>query len=355
MKKVLLFLFFAILALGTISITDFNAEDFLSGALSGLETDTNNEVTTLLQEDAKVQLFFCPQDNCEDMFLQFLDSAKNQVYCALYEIDLEPINEKLLELHDDPDIDFKVVSDDTYKKDFDHEFVIFDRSGFMHNKFCIIDGKKVLTGSANPTTNGMHYNNNNIFIFESEILVQNYLDEFDELYNKEFKKGDTVKNSQVQLETENFGTIDIENYFCPEDNCALHVKETLAKAETSIHFMTFSFTHDAIENVLLIKHDEGKEVKGILEARSTTQYSPWEVFQYQGIEIYKDGNKKTMHHKVFIIDEETVVTGSFNPTASGDERNDENVLIIKNKVIAQLFEEEFERVFNAGKEKALLT
>ncbi|MBT4110758.1 DUF1669 domain-containing protein, partial [Candidatus Woesearchaeota archaeon] len=52
-----------------------------------------------------------------------------------------------------------------------------------------------------------------------------------------------------------------------------------------------------------------------------------------------------MHHKVFVIDEETVVTGSFNPTGGGDTRNDENVLIITDKDIAKEFEEEFEKVY----------
>ncbi len=48
-----------------------------------------------------------------------------------------------------------------------------------------------------------------------------------------------------------------------------------------------------------------------------------------------------MHHKVLIIDEETVITGSFNPTKNGDEGNDENVLIIHDKEIAKKFLGEF--------------
>ena len=48
-----------------------------------------------------------------------------------------------------------------------------------------------------------------------------------------------------------------------------------------------------------------------------------------------------MHHKVFIIDNETVITGSYNPTSGGDERNDENMLIIHDKSIADAFLREF--------------
>jgi phosphatidylserine/phosphatidylglycerophosphate/cardiolipin synthase-like enzyme len=52
-----------------------------------------------------------------------------------------------------------------------------------------------------------------------------------------------------------------------------------------------------------------------------------------------------MHHKVFIIDGKTVITGSMNPTAGGNERNDENVLIIEDEGIAGLYLEEFEKVW----------
>ena len=40
-----------------------------------------------------------------------------------------------------------------------------------------------------------------------------------------------------------------------------------------------------------------------------------------------------------------MVTGSFNPSANGDQRNDENVLIIEDDKIAQLFVTEFKKVY----------
>jgi phospholipase D len=54
-----------------------------------------------------------------------------------------------------------------------------------------------------------------------------------------------------------------------------------------------------------------------------------------------------MHHKVFIIDKEAVVTGSYNPTKSGNTRNDENMLIIHDKEIANQFLEEFDFVWSS--------
>ena len=51
-----------------------------------------------------------------------------------------------------------------------------------------------------------------------------------------------------------------------------------------------------------------------------------------------------MHHKVIIIDEKIVITGSYNFSRSAEERNDENVLIIHNAEVAEKYFAEFERV-----------
>jgi phosphatidylserine/phosphatidylglycerophosphate/cardiolipin synthase-like enzyme len=60
-----------------------------------------------------------------------------------------------------------------------------------------------------------------------------------------------------------------------------------------------------------------------------------------------------MHHKTFIIDKETVITGSFNPTGGGDKRNDENILIIENKDLAKEFMEEYQKVREEAENKVL--
>ncbi|HLC90636.1 MAG TPA: phospholipase D-like domain-containing protein, partial [Candidatus Nanoarchaeia archaeon] len=121
------------------------------------------------------------------------------------------------------------------------------------------------------------------------------------------------------------------------------------KAKASISFMTFSFTHKEIANILLLKHQENLTLQGVMEARQVTKDSVFQQLEYQGIDVLKDKNKANMHHKVFIIDNKTVVTGSFNPTNGGDSRNDENLLIINDERIANAFVEEFGRVYGEAK------
>jgi len=304
------------------------------------------EVDSVIEDSGAISIYFCPRDDCETALVGFLDSAEESIDCALFDIGLSLVQAKLLEKS--AEIPVRVVTDNDYVHKFNYSFVHADSWGLMHNKFCVIDGVRVSTGSMNPTDNGAHKNNNNLLLIDSAVLSQNYLAEFEEMWNGTFKKGDKVLNPVVDLD----GVI-LKNYFCPEDSCAEHVKEELEKAEESIHFMIFSFTHDGIANVMLIKNQEGVLLRGVMEARQVSKYSKFEVLKYQGIDVLKDGNKNNLHHKVFIIDGKTVVTGSFNPSAGGDSRNDENVLVIEDSKIAGLFMEEWEKVWEEAELKEL--
>lgn len=334
---------------------------------------TSATVYSYLPSPGRIELYFCPRDNCEQALVDFISSAQSSLHCALYDIGLESVQKTLMEkakqksdlkLSNSKPIDVKVVTDNDYIHKFNHSFVKADKWGLMHNKFCIVDGKAVSTGSMNPTNNDAHKNNNNLLLITSPLVAQNYEDEFQELWNGEFKKGEKIKNPQILVgefsgASEMGGipdargipdappAIPLEIYFCPEDFCADHVKTELNKAKQSIKFMTFSFTHDGIANVLLLKHLENISIQGIMETRQISEHSKFEVLQYQfGSEaVIKDSNPHNLHHKVFIIDEETVITGSFNPTGGGDERNDENLLIIRDRDIAGRFGEEFKQLF----------
>ncbi|MDP3734572.1 MAG: phospholipase D-like domain-containing protein [Nanoarchaeota archaeon] len=311
--------------------------------LYGCITSTPEIISSDIHDTGTIDVYFCPQQNCEQELVQFIASAQQSIHCALFDVGLVSVQDILLEKK--RKIDVKVVTDNDYLRKFNHSFVKADKWGLMHNKFCVIDGKKVSTGSMNPTDNDAHKNNNNLLLIESTVLAQNYEQEFQEMWNGTFKKGTAVAVDSFFL-----NNISIQNYFCPEDRCAERVKEELKKAQKSIYFMAFSFTHEGIANIILLKHLDGIAVHGVMEARQVTKDSQFARLQYQEIDVIKDKNKQNMHHKVFVIDNETVITGSFNPTNGGDRRNDENILIIKDKEIAALFLEEFRKVYEKEKE-----
>jgi phosphatidylserine/phosphatidylglycerophosphate/cardiolipin synthase-like enzyme len=61
------------------------------------------------------------------------------------------------------------------------------------------------------------------------------------------------------------------------------------------------------------------------------------------IPVRQDGNPAFLHHKVIIVDEHIVITGSLNFTDNADQNNNENVIIVDNPDIARLYTQEFNR------------
>jgi len=64
-----------------------------------------------------------------------------------------------------------------------------------------------------------------------------------------------------------------------------------------------------------------------------------------GIDVRLDSNPYSMHHKVILIDDQIIITGSYNFSNSAKTHNDENTLILHSSEIAQRYREEFERVW----------
>ncbi|MEA2036910.1 MAG: phospholipase D-like domain-containing protein [Nanoarchaeota archaeon] len=289
----------------------------------------------------EIEVYFCPNDNCEDVLVNVVNSSSEKLHCAFFDIDLRNLIKVIGKKSHSFDV--KLVVDNENYGEIKGPGVKKDTSSqYSHNKFCVIDDKVVLTGSMNPTDNGAYKNNNNLLVIYSKYLAKNYEDEFKELWNGEFGSGVEVKYPVMYLNNH-----EIENYFCPEDLCSEKIIKELRDAAKSIYFMTFSFTNEGIADAILFNDDA--DIKGLFEKRgSGSKYSQYNRLKDFGIEVKVDSNSYTMHHKVFIIDNRTVITGSMNPTGSGDNKNDENVLIIHDKAIAKKYVEEFFRLYDQG-------
>ena len=324
----------------------------LTGASTSSSTPPSSTTTTpfkttipsYIEDTGNLSLYFCPRENCEQAFLNTLNLAQSTLHCALYEINLPAVQQLLL--NKSQTIEVQIVTDNDYLKKFNHSFVTADRSGLMHNKFCIIDNHITTTGSMNPTINDAHLNNNNLLIISSPRLSKNYEDEFQEMWHGIFKKGNLTKTPSLKIRN----TL-IKTYFCPDDNCAEKVRDELKQAKTEIYFMTFSFTNKEIANILLLKNLQNITIRGIMERTQIDKDSAYILLHNNSVPLLIDKNPHNMHHKVFIIDNTTVITGSFNPTKGGNERNDENIIILKDKTIAKLYLQEFDYLWNMWNNK----
>jgi len=141
-------------------------------------------------------------------------------------------------------------------------------------------------------------------------------------------------------------SVPVKVHFCAVEDCTSVLVKELLNGRESIYFMAYSFTDKSIADAL-IKQSGYITVQGVIEKQRISQpYNKFNYMREQGVNVITDKNPATMHHKVFIIDEKTIVTGSFNPTKSANEANDENMVIIRDKDIALEYLTEFNRVIS---------
>ncbi|MBI1282463.1 MAG: DUF1669 domain-containing protein [Anaerolineaceae bacterium] len=228
-----------------------------------------------------------------------------------------------------------------------------DRQALMHNKFMIMDSTTVWTGSYNYTINDTYRNNNNMLSFRSQKLVQDFQNEFNKMFEQ--KKFGASKPSNTPFVTFNQDGTPIQVLFAPEDRVVAALAVALSGATQSIRFMAFSFTLDDIAGVMQLKAQQGVVITGIFETTgSETKYSELTPLFCSGLAVRQDGNPYVLHHKVFIIDDKTVVAGSFNFSTSARDDNDENMLIITDPDLAAQYIEEFNRRWAEAKQPTKL-
>lgn len=283
---------------------------------------------------------------------QAIDNARQSVEVAIYSFSLPSLRTALINAHNRGVTVRIVMESDSMTRTVPQSLidagipVVGDRrEGLMHNKFVIIDRSEVWLGSMNFTVNGAYDDNNNMVRIRSTKIAENYLTEFEEMYTGDFFGPDTVAATPNQVVT--IDGIVVETYFSPDDKVARRIVELLQGANQSIYFLAYSFTADDFANAIIGKAQAGLTIAGVMEEEQakSNQGGEFTNFQQNGLNVYMDGNSGQMHHKVFIIDEQIVILGSYNFSASAERRNDENVLIIFDREVARHYLAEFQRVY----------
>ena len=135
-------------------------------------------------------------------------------------------------------------------------------------------------------------------------------------------------------------------YFSPDGGCEDVVIDWIGRANQSIHIMIYSFTLDDVGDALVTAHRNGIDVKVIFEKGQVSQYSAYFKLETNGIHVKNDTNSAYMHHKVMIVDDSIVLTGSFNWSSNAETMNNENLIVISSEYVAQQYENIFEEMWN---------
>lgn len=141
-----------------------------------------------------------------------------------------------------------------------------------------------------------------------------------------------------------------DNAFSPHQGATALVVNTLNEAKESICLAAYSFTSQPVADALIAAHKRGVEVRIVLDkSQGTARHSLYGLMLDKGVPTRVNRHYAIMHNKFAVVDGDTLQLGSFNYTKAAEEKNAENVLVIrKNKKVIASYSAQCEKLWKEG-------
>jgi len=260
-------------------------------------------------------------------------------------------------------------------------------SGLMHHKFAIIDGKSVVVTTANFTLSCVHGdysvresrgNANSMVVIQSQAVAKIFDEEFSQLWGNGKRGNFGQRKSYRGRQTVSVRGVDITIQFSPtsarynwEESTNGLVASQFARARSSIKAALFVYTDQKLSNVLEKMHDRNVHMGFLVEQKfAFRDYS--ELLDMAGIGMlnpkcsYEADNQPwknpakeigvpqlekgdSLHHKFGVIDDSIVVMGSHNWSDAANYINDETLVVIESKTVANQFAQEYRRLLKRSR------
>lgn len=317
--------------------------------------------TTKLKPDRE-----CSSSICKEI-LYNIDKANKTIDIAIYGYSATPAIEQALKNAINRGVKIRLVYDvdskgtniypDTQKlvsilTSNRNDEICEESKNIMHNKFYIFDNKTTITGSANLSHTDMSgFNSNSIVVIKSPQVANIYRKEFEQMFTGKFH------NSKVS-QTRNKVSVsdkDIEIYFSPQDKSITNaVLPLIRNAKKYIYIPTFVLTEKRVTEELIKAKQRGVDVKIIIDAlNASIKHSKHNELRNGGIQVKTENYAGKMHSKSMLVDDEYTIIGSMNFSYSGENRNDENLVVIKDSNITKFYKDFFVYQWNKIDDKWL--
>ena len=296
----------------------------------------------------------CSTEICQEILMN-INNSKNTIDMAIYGYSSVPIIEDAIKEAINRGVKIRLIYDvDAFGKNIypntnklvklisknKNDGFSKESKNIMHNKFYIFDNKVLITGSANLSHMDMSgFNSNSILVTDSKKIVQMYKNEFEQMYYGKFHNDkQSFKNQKVLL-----GDMELEIYFSPQDKgIANAIIPIIKNAKSYIYIPTFVLTEKRVTEELIKAKNRGVDVKIILDAlNASIKHSKHQELRNNGVLVKTENYAGKMHSKSMIVDDLYTIIGSMNFSYSGENKNDENFIVIKDSKIAREYKSFF--------------
>lgn len=136
-------------------------------------------------------------------------------------------------------------------------------------------------------------------------------------------------------------------FFSPGDACRNIIVNQIMYASSQINICVFTISDDRIASAILDAHKRGRDVRIITDNdKSEDMGSDIARLHKEGVAIKMDSTPNHMHHKFMVVDDSSLITGSYNWTLSAAKYNHENVLLTTEGGLVKSFLKEFGILWN---------
>jgi phosphatidylserine/phosphatidylglycerophosphate/cardiolipin synthase-like enzyme len=119
-------------------------------------------------------------------------------------------------------------------------------------------------------------------------------------------------------------------HFSPQGGCTDAVVRELRAARREVQLLAYGFTSRPIAQALVDAKLRGVQVDVVLDhSNEHDPHSDLHFLLEQGMVVKIDPHHAIAHNKVVLIDDSTLLTGSFNFTQHAETANAENLVVIK--------------------------
>ncbi len=139
-------------------------------------------------------------------------------------------------------------------------------------------------------------------------------------------------------------------YFSPDGGCTEAIVSQINKAMSSLDIAMYSLSSRPIASAIIAAKNKGVVVKILLDkGQAKAGYTSARYLAGNGIDIRYDQGSGLMHNKFAMIDRKVLITGSFNWTAAAEKKNRENLLVMDDQTVIQMYIDEFEKLWERGR------
>jgi len=277
-------------------------------------------LATGIAMSSTVKVYFSPDDKLDRRILQAVSEARSSIHIASFSYQFPELDSLLRLRSRDRNCDVRVLVNSAGFSRTDavsnrYIKVIGTGGRVLHAKFMVVDSRRVFVGSGNFTTEGLTRDANDILEIDDEVIAAAFENEFKALWS-----------GRDGIEGASSGLVEIR--FSPQSDCESAIIREVERAKRYIHFAAFAFTSDEIANQLCRTGMHGVKVCGIFEKSQGSDYSEYEYLKRLGFNVRQDLYIGQIHHKFIVIDDDVVLTGSFNFTKKA-KNNVETFLVIR--------------------------